>query len=120
MSTIMNEIDTLYRQGFDLRCDGRYAEARIALTSVLSKDPKHSGAKHQIALIQGFEGDFDGSLAALQSLSNEAPRDLDVLYDLAMTQMMLGLNDEACANFRRILAIDPTNDKASKQVIYCP
>ena len=120
MSATMNEIETLYKRGFDLRCEGRYAEARSALAAVLSREPTHLGAKHQIALIQGFEGEFDESLAALAELARQAPRNVDVLYDLGMTQMMLGMSDEACDNFHKILAIDPSNEKASKQVIYCP
>jgi Flp pilus assembly protein TadD len=120
MSTTMNELDILYKRGFDLRCDGRYAEAKAVLTTVLAKDPTHQGAKHQIALIQGFEGDFEGSVEALSKLSVQAPRNLDVLYDLAMTQMMIGMSNEACANFRKMLAVDPHNEKASKQLIYCP
>jgi Flp pilus assembly protein TadD len=116
----MNELDILYKRGFDLRCEGRYAEAKSVLTALLAKDPAHRGARHQIALIQGFEGDFDGSVEALSKLSAQAPRDLDILYDLAMTQMMIGMSDEACANFRKMLVVDPRNEKASKQLIYCP
>jgi cytochrome c-type biogenesis protein CcmH/NrfG len=120
MSATTNNIEQLYQRGFDLRCEGRYGEARMALQSVLAKDPAHLNAKHQLALIQGFEGDFDGSVASLTALSAAAPRNLDILFDLAMTQMMIGMMDEACGNFRAMLKIEPGNDKASKQVIYCP
>lgn len=116
----MDEVEEIYRRGFDLRCEGRYAEAKAELQRVLQRNPSHLNAKHQLGLIQGFEGDFDGSLATLMALSVQAPKNVDVIYDLAMTQMMLGMYDEACANFKRILAIDPTNDKAQKQIVYCP
>ena len=86
---------------------------------VLSMDPGHINAKHQQALIAGFLGDFDGSLAALENLSKSAPRNLDIIYDLAMTQMMLGLQDEACANFKKILTLDPSHQKAKQQSVYC-
>ena len=111
--------DALYQQGFDLRANGQYAEAREVLSRLLSVNPNHVGACHQIALIQGFEGDFDGSLAALEALSNQFPNDLDVRYDLAMTQMMLGDYEPACANLKKILAVNPAHDKAAQQVIYC-
>ncbi len=113
------EDEALYKQGFDLRSNGQYAEAREVLSRVLSKNPNHVGARHQIALIQGFEGDFDGSLAALEALSKQFPENLDVRYDLAMTQMMLGDYEPACANLKRILAVNPAHDKAAQQVIYC-
>lgn len=111
--------NALYQQGFDLRTNGQYAEAREVLTRLLNGNPNHVGARHQIALIQGFEGDFDGSLAALQTLSNQFPNNLDVRYDLAMTQMMLGDYEPACANLKKILAVNPAHDKAAQQVIYC-
>lgn len=113
------DIETLYKQGFDLRCSGSYAEARQYFARVLSVDPTHVGARHQIALIEGFEGDFDSSLASLDVLCRQYPGNIDVRYDLAMTQMMLGMYEEACGNLKRILAVSPGHDKAAQQVIYC-
>lgn len=120
MAVIMDDLEAAYQRGFQCRCEGRYAEARIELQRVLASDPTHINARHQLGLIQGFEGDFDGSLATLASLAKVAPRNTEVLYDLAMTQMMLGMYDEACQNFRAILQIDPGNEKATKQLAYFP
>jgi tetratricopeptide (TPR) repeat protein len=113
------DIDQAYQRGFQLRCNGQYAEARIQLQMVLRVQPLHADALHQIGLIQGFEGDFDASLDTLQKLSTKYPNNLSIRYDLAMTQMMLGMNDEACANFRFILSVNPSHEEASRQVIYC-
>jgi hypothetical protein len=33
--------------------------------------------------------------------------------------MMLGMIDEACANFQAVLKIDPTHSDAQKQLAYC-
>src|ERR1022692_3298598 len=85
------DIDQAYQRGFQLRCDGRYAEAREEFAKVLSVEPLHPDALHQIGLIQGFEGDFDGSLETLQNLSTKYPSNLSIRYDLAMTQLMLGM-----------------------------
>ncbi len=112
-------IDELFQTGFQARCDGRYGEARLYLQRVLQLDPGHTKAQHQLGLIQGFEGDFDGSLTTLSGLAAKYPSDLDILYDLAMTQMMLGMYDEACGNLRRILSIDPDHKKAIEQSAYC-
>jgi thioredoxin-like negative regulator of GroEL len=113
------DIEQTYQQGFQLRCDGRYSEARQVLQRVLTANPNHINARHQMALIQGFEGDFDGSLAALGQLAVQFPNNLDVRYDLAMTQMMLGMYEEACANLNFILRINPGHEKALQQSIYC-
>lgn len=118
MATTM-DAEALYQRGFQLRCEGRYAEAKAAMLQVLSMDPTHRKALHQLGLIQGFEGDFDGSLATLTTLSARFPSDLEIRYDLAMTQLMLGMLDEGCANLKYILSIDPTHEKALQQSIYC-
>ncbi|HEY0867576.1 MAG TPA: tetratricopeptide repeat protein [Fimbriimonas sp.] len=119
MSSIM-DAEALYQRGFQLRCDGRYAEARDDLQRVLALNPNHYKAQHQLGLIQGFEGDFEGSLATLTALSSRFPNDLDIRYDLAMTQLMLGMFDEGCANINFILSVDPTHEKAMQQSAYCP
>ena len=113
------DIEQTYQQGFQLRCDGQYAQAREVLSRVLQADPTHVDARHQIGLIQGFEGDFDGSLVTLEGLSKQYPNNLAVRYDLAMTQMMLGMYEEACENLRYILSINPTHEKALQQSTYC-
>ena len=113
-------VEELYAKGFEARCDGRYGEAKLFFLAVLGQVPGHSDAQWQIGLIQGFEGDFDGSYETLLKLSNENPQHNDIRYDLAMTMMMLAMNDEACAEFNRILMSDPGHEKANQQVVYCP
>ena len=114
----MNPED-LYNQAYQLRCSGQYAESKALLQRVLQAVPNHVNARHQMALILGFEGDFDGSVAQLDRLATQFPANLGVRYDLAMTQMMLGMQDEACANFNAILAVDPTHEDALRQSAYC-
>lgn len=111
--------EEIYQKGFTLRCNGQYGEAKVEFQKVLAIDPNHINARLQIGLIQGFEGDFDGSLATLAALSAQQPNNLDVRYELAMTQLMLGMFDEGCANIRYILAIDPMHEKALQQSAYC-
>jgi tetratricopeptide (TPR) repeat protein len=109
----------LYDTGFAARCDGRYREAKLYLEQVVSMDPHHTKAHWQLALIKGFEGDFDGSLADLKRLNQQNPSDLDILNDLGMTYNMLGYPDEACETFARILSINPDHENARRQLAYC-
>jgi tetratricopeptide (TPR) repeat protein len=113
------EIEGLFQRGFELRCEGNYPEAKSCFLKVLGMDPSHVNSRHQMALIQGFEGDFDGSLSALEVLCTQYPANLEVRYDFAMTQMMLGLYEEACANLKFILSKDPNHSKALQQMTYC-
>ncbi len=87
---------------------------------VIEADPSHTNARHQLGLIQGFEGDFDASLATLASLLNQNPANSQIRYDLAMTHMMLGMYEEACAHLNYILQTDPNSEDAQRQAIYCP
>jgi tetratricopeptide (TPR) repeat protein len=112
------DIEAVYQRGFDLRCEGRYSEATVEFEKVLATNPKHCNARWQMGLIQGFQGDFDGSLATLQGLAREFPNDLNVRNDLAMTFMMLGMIDEAGAEFREIVRMDPSHENANKQLAY--
>lgn len=112
-------IAELYQQGYQSRCDGRYGEARLYLQRVLELEPSHVEAQHQLGLVMGFEGDFDGSISVLSELVKKNPENLGILYDLAMTQMMLGMIDEACANLKAILAKDPSHENALRQSSYC-
>jgi Flp pilus assembly protein TadD len=113
------DINSEYERGFQLRCEGNYGDAKAVFQRILSMEPDHVKARMQFGLIQGFEGDFDGSLATLADLANKNPSNLDVRFELAMTQLMLGMFDEGCTNIRQILAVDPTHEKALQQAAYC-
>lgn len=118
-SPVPGTIEEHYEIGFQYRCEGEYALAKKAFAEVLALDPHHVKARWQLALIKGFEGDFDGSLADLKALVEDAPEDLDVRYDFAMTLIMLGYTEEACEQFREILRRDPAHEKAKQQLAYC-
>lgn len=113
-------VEELYQQGFDARCEGRYGEAKQFFDQALVLSPEHTDSRWQLGLIQGFEGDFDGSLATLQVIVNENPNHQSARYDLAMTMMMLGMIDEACAEFKELLRQNPEHEKAKQQAVYCP
>jgi tetratricopeptide (TPR) repeat protein len=113
------DINSEYERGFQLRCEGNYGEAKAVFQSILAVDPNHVKSRLQVGLILGFVGDFDASLAALNDLATQNPTDLDVRFGLAMTQMMLGMYDEGCANLKHILEIDPNHQEALRQSTYC-
>jgi tetratricopeptide (TPR) repeat protein len=111
--------EELFEKGFELRCDGRYREARLYLEQAIAAEPGHSKAQWQLALIKGFEGDFDGSLADLKRLTQSYPSNQEIINDLAMTYMMLGYTEEACREFHRLLAMNPNHENARRQIAYC-
>lgn len=113
------DINSEFERGFQLRCEGNYGDAKVVFQRILAQNPDHIKARLQFGLIQGFEGDFDGSLATLADLATKNPGNLDVKYELAMTQMMLGMYEEGCANIKQILAVDPTHERALQQAAYC-
>ena len=76
-------------------------------------------ARHINALKLGFDGDFAGSISKLQELVDEFPDEVEPLYDLAMTQMLVGQFEEACSNLKAVSKKEPNHAKALLQVIYC-
>ena len=82
-------------------------------------DPNGCQELYKRALILGFEGDFDASLGALRELVAAFPDQLEARFQLAMSQMMQGQYEEACANLRHVLEIDPTYEKAVEQARFC-
>jgi Tfp pilus assembly protein PilF len=113
------DIDATYQRGFEFRCHGQYDAAKAEFQKVLAAEANHTKSLHQLALIMGFEGDFDTSLTRLADLSAKHQQNNDIRYDLAMTQMMLGDYEAACGNLRLILASEPDHEKAGQQIIYC-
>lgn len=113
------DIESIYERGFQARCEGRYADAKADLQQVLKVNPNHVPAMHQLALVWGFDGDFDKSLQGLKYLNEKNPDNLDVKYDYAMTVMMLGEYEDGCRMLKEILAVDPTHKKALDQSAYC-
>ncbi|MCH8273717.1 MAG: tetratricopeptide repeat protein [Armatimonadetes bacterium] len=112
-------VEEQYEIGFAHRCKGEYDLASKALTQVLELDPSHMKARWQLALIKGFEGDFEGSLEGLRDVAQEAPDNTDVRYDYAMTLMMLGHSEDACQEFHEVLRLDPDHEKAKQQLTFC-
>ena len=113
-------VQELYEKGFELRCNGNYGEAKSMLQQVLSEQDDHADANWQLGLIAGFEGDFNGSIALLKAVVRTDANHIGARYDLAMTYMMLGMESEACEEFREVLKQNPDHEKAKQQIIYCP
>jgi len=86
---------------------------------MVPSEPESFEDRHLRALSAGFHGDEEGSLAAVQALVDERPDHELARYDLAMIQMMLGMYEEACANLRRLLEINPNFERARVQMSFC-
>ena len=100
-------VQELYDKGFELRCSGSYGEAQAVLQQVLEQDAENADAKWQLGLIKGFEGDFDSSVVLLKQVVAGHPGHVSARYDLAMSLMMLGSEEEACGHFREVLRQNP-------------
>lgn len=70
------------------------------------------GTSYASAMVSMCEGRFDEARPALQALSGSAYT-IDALLGLALVAQAAGEADEAIANYRAVLAIDPGNTSAS-------
>ncbi|HOQ28394.1 MAG TPA: hypothetical protein PLH36_06615, partial [Armatimonadota bacterium] len=65
-----------------------------------------------------YSGLFDESIAEFERVREEAPDFLQARNNLGLTYAMLGMNDEAKAEFQFVLARDPNNEVALKNIVY--
>jgi len=116
--TVERTTDDLLQSAVSFKIDGRYDEAEELLTTILRAEPGHPRARREYALVLGFTGRFEESLDELKAVCAGDPDFLDARNDLGMTYAMLGMVDEAKAEFEAILELDPTNEKALRQIVY--
>lgn len=110
--------EELYDYAFQLRSEGRYTESKTELKKLLTMEPRHLKGLWLWGLIQGYEGDFEGSIRTLQKLVDLWPDVPDLRYDLAMTQVMIGESDAAYINFQEVLRQQPEHLNAKRQISF--
>ena len=107
-----------YERAIGYKVDGNYADALADLRIVIAETPAHAEAHHQLGLILGFNGDFDPSLSELKQAVELAPDNALIRNDLALTYTMLGMYEEAKAQFARVLQSDSVNQIALRNLTY--
>lgn len=110
--------EEMLAQAINLKIEGNYDAAAPLLIEVLASEENHVEARRQLGLIYGFQGLFDESIEELAKAAQLDESRSDVLCDLAMTQAMLGMYEEAKANFEQVLRMDPGNKTANEQMVY--
>lgn len=101
-----------------LRYEGQYEEAIVVYDELVSADADDYQARHGRALCYCFTGLFDESIAELELVRSQHPTYLKGRIDLFKTYLMLGMNDEAKAEMKAILAVDPSNEEVHKHKVY--
>jgi len=110
--TSAESVEERLQRGIARKIAGEYPEAERELRAVLAAVPDHGIAHHELALVLGFTGDFDGSLAELSRAVELLPKEIKPRLDLAKTQCMLGEYEAAKQSFQAVLDADPENDEA--------
>ena len=91
-----------------------------ALLKALELDPKHSGARLELAKLKAqasdpkYLGDAEKSLKALLDDSAATP---DTLNVLAMTQLKLGKTEDAIQSLERALVLAPQNFSSTSMLV---
>jgi Flp pilus assembly protein TadD len=99
--------------GWTLFQAGRTDEALAEYNRALAANPKSAKAHNNLALAMVELGDFDGAAGHFQA-SLEIEPAAEIYSDLGFTRARLGRSDEALADYRKALALDP--DCASAHV----
>ena len=92
--------------GLALWKSGKPDEARKALEAV-STAPFCVDALHYLAVIAADREDFAGALGYYKRLADSGERSAELLYNSALMLQNLGRSDEAAAQYRQALAVNP-------------
>lgn len=107
-----------YQRGCELMNEGRYEEAMAEFEAVLASAPAHAKTVMKMGLIEGFTGMFEESIEVLERARSLSPDDVDIRNNLALTYVMLGMQDEAKTEFTSVLELDPGNAVALKNLAF--
>src|SRR5207302_8540461 len=92
----------------------RLSVAKHAAARALAVDPKLPETALPLGYYRYYgQHDFAGALAEFQQAEQGLPRTLDVIRAIALIQRRLGHWDEAIAELRRGVELDPRNIDAS-------
>jgi Tfp pilus assembly protein PilF len=117
-SEIGEEMAARFERAVSLVNEGQYEEAKAELEAILASHPEHAKSYIQLGLVYCYTGLFHESIETLQKGVELDPENLDGRNKLALTYVMLGMNDEARAEFESVLKADPTNAVALKNIVY--
>jgi tetratricopeptide (TPR) repeat protein len=112
------EIATLLTQADKSRLSGDYEGAIPLYQKILDRAADHLAASIGLAHCYLNTGLFDESLEWFKRAGQEHPTDAKVLIDLAKAYLMLGFFDEGKQTLLDVLAIDPDNEEAKRQLSY--
>jgi Flp pilus assembly protein TadD len=107
-----------YQRGCELMNNGQYGEALAEFEAVLASAPDHAKTVMKMGLIRGFVGEFDESIQVLERARTMDPADVDIRNNLALTYVMLGMQEEAKTEFTSVLEIDPGNAVALRNLSF--
>jgi len=106
-----------------IRYDGDYDAAIVLYDELLAEapdDPLVYKVFHGRALAYQFNGLFDESIADLEQMRGLKDDFVKGCEDLFKSYLMLGMNDEAKTEMKRILTMDPNNEEVHKAIMYFP
>lgn len=112
------DIPTLLSQAEELRRSGNYNPAIPLYLQILDRVPNHLAAATGLAHCYLNTGLFDESLEFFRKAAQDHPQDVNTLLDLAKTYLMLGYDEEGRQAFLQVLALDPNNEEAKRNLSY--
>ena len=113
------QLDPAYANGYAnlgiaLYSLGKYDSAQVALQTALRHDPEHLNAHYTLGLIYSNSPgrEYDRALQAFEKVAQADPDDPQVRYYLGQVRAKKGNVEEAIADFRHAIRLDPHNVSA--------
>jgi len=106
--TIQDTIDLAVRH----HKEGRLAEAETIYQQILHKNPNEPVSLHNLGLIAHESANYEKAIELLKKAVANKPDFTDAYNDLGVVLSHLGKTEEAAANFRTTLTINPEHGQA--------
>ena len=107
------DVDAWMNRGEVLALLGRPDDAVASYERVLALDPKHRGARAELANLLFEQGDYGGAATTLQELLRSAPDEVDHWLKRAAALLVEGKATESTLVYNAVLEGDPGNLTAS-------
>ena len=107
-----------FQRAVELRINGQYDEAMALLTALHAELPSDAAVHHELGLIHSFKADMDESIHFLEQAVRLDPKNVKYMVEAGKNHAMFGNDDRARKIFEYILAIDPANEDAKKNLSF--
>ena len=110
-------IEALLKEGERFYAEHDLTAAEVAFQKAILVQPQDPRAYAHLGLIRSEQNDFEAALYFSQSALDRSPEEIGYLVNLGKAYAQLGRRDEAIAQWKKALEINPNHDTARELIL---